>query len=242
MNFKRLNNVEKGWKLIVNDDLRQKIEYKTQISLRVGRKDVRSFCDILHTIIGMQAKENAALFPMHDTRGGPRAHISSRRQISRALWLWRTRQAEQIRSPGWREPFPGPFHARFNRDSSTPLHNAEEGTGARRWVARVRDRRDEKPRRVVRPEPLDRKSRPRRTVAERRRAAPAPEHTRLHDIRYVKPPSRFRSKLRGAFAESDIGVCRGACAACLIWALNLSDSEPTRSSVIRMLSMTELSA
>lgn len=27
--------------------------------------------------------------------------------------------------PGWREPVPGPFHARFNRDLSTPLHNGE---------------------------------------------------------------------------------------------------------------------
>lgn len=146
-----------GWKLIVNDDLRWKIGYMTQISLRPWSKGYPVFPrHPARTIIGMQAKESAALFLMHDTRARPRKFRG--RQISRALWLWRTRQAEQIRSPGWREPFPGPFHARFNRDSSTPLHNARDGRrrrNARRRVARVRDRRDERPRRVVRPEPLE---------------------------------------------------------------------------------------
>jgi len=164
----------KGWKREWWSPVEDKI-YKTQISLRKLHPWSKGYPVFLRHPVHHYWHASARKHRI-TSNATARAYINSRRQISCALWLANVAGGIDTIFPDGGSRYSGPFHARFNRDSSTPLHNG--------------DRRDEKSSNVsfgrrtgtARPE-IEILGGPCPGVALSR----APERARLHVIRYVKP-------------------------------------------------------
>jgi hypothetical protein len=85
------------------------------LSTSTVKKDIRRSCDIPYIIIGMQAKEFVAPRLMPCPRQPTHRKFTCRRTNPACVMTRERDERNRYDLPGWQEPFPGPFHARFNR-------------------------------------------------------------------------------------------------------------------------------